>query len=51
MYIIHIIYYVYIYKFTSKRHSQTIPSTERKQPGPGVLLAPSSDNQTRNYNI
>ena len=40
---------IYIYKFTSKYHSQTTPSLERRSQGQETFLAPSADKQTRNY--
>ena len=38
---------IYIYKFTSKCHSLT--TTSRSHQGQETFLAPSVDNQTRNY--
>ena len=36
---IYIYTYIYIYKFTSGCHSQTTPSSERRQPGPGNVFS------------
>ena len=43
--------YIYIYKFNSGFHSQTTPSSEQRQTGQETFLAPSSDKQTRSYDI
>ena len=41
---------IYIKKFTSKCHSQTTPSSEQRQRGPGnVFNTPSADKETCNY--
>ena len=41
--------YIYIYKITSKCYSQTIPSSSGDSQGSETFLAPSADNQIRNY--
>ena len=38
--------HIYIYKFTSKCHSQNTPSSERRWPGLENVSAPSADKQT-----
>ena len=40
---------MHIYKFTSNLHSKTTPSSEPREAGPGNLLTPSADKETRNY--
>ena len=41
--------YIYAYKITSKCHSQTTPFSELRLLVSENVLAPSADNQTRNY--
>ena len=41
--------YIYIYKFSSKCHSQITPSSEGESQGQETFLAPSADKQARNY--